>query len=132
MVQALSKCSSIVQMFFNQSVYVFLLSRSRAYTKPSSIPINNTELTLKANLFILLIRRTIGFTFFVSIITIVTRDGRTFLSLSCDHGITRKATRCNYHDGLPNVCFILKMSMFSEVYLESSQTSMMELFWKNS
>ena len=36
--------------------------------------------------------------------------------------------RCNSRDDLHNFSFILKMSIFSEVYLESSQWSMMERF----
>ena len=33
---------------------------------------------------------------------------------------TRDATRCNNHDGLPNLSFIIKKSVVSEVYLEPS------------
>ena len=43
---------------------------------------------------------------------------------------TRNATRCNNRDDLANFSFILKVSMFSEVYLEPSRTSMMKLLAK--
>ena len=125
MVQALSKCSLIsLYMCFYCPDHVHILN-----LLPSLLTIRSLLLR-QTFLYSLLEERLV--LRFLSIITIVTRDGRTSLSLSCDHSITRKATRCNYHGGLPNVCFILKMSMFSEVSLESSQTYMMELFCKNS
>ena len=40
---------------------------------------------------------------------------------------TRNATRCNSHDDLANHSFILKVSVFSDVYVEPSRTSLIKL-----
>ena len=40
---------------------------------------------------------------------------------------TKNATRCNNRDDLLYVSFTLKISIFSEVNIQTSRTSMMEL-----
>ena len=42
--------------------------------------------------------------------------------------ITRNATRCKNRDDLLKFSFILKISIFSEVYLEPSRTYAVKLF----
>ena len=46
--------------------------------------------------------------------------------------ITRSAERCNNGDDLANFSLILAVLVFSEVYLEPSQTSVVKLFAKIS
>ena len=53
-------------------------------------------------------------------------DRFIFLRLS----LTRNAARCNNPNDLANHSFILKVSVFSEAYLEPCQTSLMKLFAK--
>ena len=43
---------------------------------------------------------------------------------------TRNATRCNNHDDLLHLGFVLKISLFSAASLESSRPSRMEIFEK--
>ena len=40
---------------------------------------------------------------------------------------TRNATRCNNRDDLLHLSFSLKISVFSEAYVQPSRTSVMEL-----
>ena len=49
------------------------------------------------------------------------------LNLNLIEKITRNAARCNNRDDLANLGFILKVSVFSEAYLEPSRPSMMKL-----
>ena len=44
--------------------------------------------------------------------------------------LTRNTARCNSWDDLTTLSFILKVSFFSEAYLEPSRTSIMKLFTK--
>ena len=46
--------------------------------------------------------------------------------------LTGKATSCKNHDDWLQRSFILKTSLFSEVYLEPSWTSLMQFFCKNN
>ena len=45
--------------------------------------------------------------------------------------IRRSATCCNNRDDLLNLNFILKISIFSEAYLEPSRTYIAQLFCEN-
>ena len=44
----------------------------------------------------------------------------------------RNATHCNNSNGLLQLSFIWKISLFLGVYLEPSRTSLMQVFWENS
>ena len=45
---------------------------------------------------------------------------------------SRNATNCNNHNDLHHLSFALKISLFSEVYLEPRSTSLMQDFCENS
>ena len=45
---------------------------------------------------------------------------------------TTNATRCNKHDDVLLLSFVLLFSIFSESSLEPSRASMIEIFWENN